>query len=112
MRPRSFLFAAVVAAALAAFAGCNSLADCPAAAEVVPGGACSGNDLQCAYTLSTQTAACTGMTTTVATSCTCTDGAWVCPTGFCDASTEGGSSDSGVSDGAAQSDGGTDATSG
>jgi hypothetical protein len=102
--------AAAAATALAATAACNSLGDCPAAAEVVPGGTCSGDQLQCAYTLSTQTAACDGVMTTVATSCTCSGGSWVCPTGFCDATTtDAGASEGGATDGVAPSDGASDA---
>jgi hypothetical protein len=70
--------AAVLAVALGA---CTDVGDCPAAAVVVPGGSCSGDSLQCPYTLQSLSPACDGTTVEggIATSCVCTSGAWVCP---------------------------------
>ena len=82
----------VVGAAVASLAtfgattGCNTgTDDCPDKAMVVAGGSCSDNHLQCAYDLMTPAAECDGTNTVIETSCTCTDGTWVCPDPFaCD----------------------------
>ena len=67
------VIAALVAAAVAALGGaCNNVGACPAGTQVVPGGSCSGDNLQCPYTLGPVDAA-------VATSCVCADGRWSCP---------------------------------
>jgi hypothetical protein len=59
---------------------CNSgTGSCPDKAAVVPDGPCSDDKLQCAYDLMTPAVACDGTTTTIETSCTCTNDHWVCP---------------------------------
>ena len=72
----------VACAAIAALLGaCNDVGDCPAPAGIVPGGSCSGDSLQCAYTLESLSPACDGTTVAggIATSCVCTQGSWSCP---------------------------------
>jgi hypothetical protein len=65
---------------MAATSGCNNgTGDCPPKGSIQPGAACSDDTLQCAYDLSTPSPACDGTTTTIASSCTCTKGTWVCP---------------------------------
>lgn len=61
---------------------CNDQGDCPAKESIVAGGACSGEELQCAYDLATPSAACDGTKTTLSTSCICTSGVWACPSAF------------------------------
>jgi len=61
---------------------CNDVGECPAAASAVtPGGSCSGDSLECPYTLQSLSPACDGTTVDggIATSCVCTKGSWVCP---------------------------------
>ena len=67
---------AVIAVAIAA---CNNVGTCPS--TITPGGSCSGDNLTCAYTIKSGSAACSSIAVdgSVATSCTCTSGAWVCP---------------------------------
>jgi hypothetical protein len=72
------LFAAVLVAATALVA-CNDVGDCPGKSAIVPGGSCSGDNLECAYDLETPSPACDGTNTMLATSCICTKGVWVCP---------------------------------
>jgi hypothetical protein len=67
---RGIWLASVAVVALAVGA-CNDVGDCPAAA-VAPGGSCSGDSLQCPYTIQAAGVTCN-------TSCVCTNGAWVCP---------------------------------
>lgn len=63
-----------------AVGACNSgTGDCPRKAAVVAGASCSDEHLQCAYDLTTPAAECDGTSTVIATSCTCTDGTWSCP---------------------------------
>ena len=93
---------AVVLAALGVVAGaCNSVGDCPSASSITPGGSCSGDNLQCPYT--TPATVCNGTTVDdggAATSCTCVEGTWSCPSAAsCE---DGGGDDSG-------SDAGTEA---
>jgi hypothetical protein len=88
-------------------AGCNDVGDCPAATAIVPGGSCSGDNLECPFTLQTSSPACDGTTVQggVPTSCVCTGGTWNCPEPV---SCEGGAAgDDGPSGGDA-----SDATSG
>jgi len=71
-----------VGAAMAVVIGaCNNVGSCPAASAVTPGGACSGNSLECPYTLESPSPACDGTDVEggIATSCVCTDGTWACP---------------------------------
>jgi hypothetical protein len=65
--------AIVISAAISA-GGCNNPGTCPAASQVVQGGSCSGDNLQCPYTLQSGTDA-----GGLATSCVCQDGTWACP---------------------------------
>jgi hypothetical protein len=106
---------AVLAVAIAVLEGaCNDVGDCPAASTIAPGGACSGNDLQCPYTLQTPSPACDGTEVDggLETSCICTKGTWACPSpvscgggGTDDGGPEAGV-DSTVGDGGAGDDGG------
>jgi hypothetical protein len=75
-----WVLAGALVAALAAGA-CNDVGTCPAADSITPGGACSGESLECAYTLQTPSPACDATTIEggIATSCVCTNGSWVCP---------------------------------
>jgi hypothetical protein len=73
-----WFFASIVAFALFSSA-CNDVGSCPGKETITPGGACSGDSLECAYDLATPSPACDGTSTTIATSCVCTSGAWVCP---------------------------------
>ncbi len=118
MNRRRWSTVAALVSALTVIVACNTIGDCPAASEIVPGGACSGNTLQCAYTLDTQTVACDGTLATIATSCTCVGSVWVCPTGFCDggpsdaAATDGAASDGAATDGSSTGDGPSDVVQG
>jgi hypothetical protein len=78
------VLAASLSAALAAVLGlgaCNDVGDCPAASSITPGGSCSGDNLECPYTLDTPSPACDGTTVEggLATSCVCTKATWACP---------------------------------
>jgi hypothetical protein len=91
-------WAALLAAPLAA---CNDVGDCPASSQIKPGGSCSGDQLQCPYTLqNAPSPACDGTTVEggLQTSCTCVNGTWSCPSVSCDAT---------AGDDASQSDGTT-----
>jgi hypothetical protein len=99
-------WAALLAAPLAA---CNDVGDCPASSQIKPGGSCSGDHLECPYTLTnTPSPACDGTTMVeggLQTSCACVNGSWSCPSVSCDAST---GEDAG-GDGKASSEAATDA---
>src|ERR1039458_3846031 len=84
---------------------CNNVGDCPSASSIKPGGSCSGNYLECSYTLQTPSQACDGTSVEggLATSCICTEGTWVCPDPV---SCEAGGTDDGGGDG--EVDGTTD----
>lgn len=89
MKRLAFLLtcAALLAAPLAA---CNDVGSCPAASQIKPGGSCSGDNLQCPYTLDTPSPACDGTAVEggLLTSCTCANGTWSCPSPVsCDATT-------------------------
>jgi hypothetical protein len=60
---------------------CNDVGTCPSPDSITPGAPCSGESLECAYTLQTPSPACDGTVVEggIATSCVCTAGAWVCP---------------------------------
>jgi hypothetical protein len=97
---------AVIAVAIAA---CNNVGSCPS--RITPGGSCSGDNLTCLYTITSQSSSATCQPFNdggpVATSCTCTSGTWVCPScgddgGGADATVEGG--------GDGEAEGGGDAT--
>jgi hypothetical protein len=65
----------ILAGAVALLAACNSgLGDCPARSSIKPGAACSDDMLQCPYEI--PVSGCDGG---VASSCTCTNGTWTCP---------------------------------
>jgi hypothetical protein len=70
-------------------AACNSVGDCPSS-PITPGGSCSTENLQCAYTLPASDDAGTP------TSCICTMGAWACPSAS--SGDDGGGDDSTGSD--------------
>jgi hypothetical protein len=78
MKKMPFALAGVV---IAIFAGCTNVGDCPAATSIVPGGSCSGESLECPYTLQSLSPACDGTAVDggIATSCVCTEGSWNCP---------------------------------
>ena len=85
----------VAGASLTAFTSvtaCNTgSGKCPDKAAVVPGASCSDNKLQCAFDLVTPAVACDGTSSTVETSCTCTDLTWACPSAVeCDAGADPG----------------------
>jgi hypothetical protein len=67
---------AVFALALAA---CNNVGSCPS--TITPGASCSGDNLECPYTIQSTSGACSSIAVdgAVATSCTCTGGVWQCP---------------------------------
>ncbi len=72
----------VAAAIVSATAGaCNDVGTCPSSDSITPGASCTGEFLECAYTLPTASPACDGTTVEggVATSCVCTKGSWACP---------------------------------
>ena len=69
----------VLLSSIAAFGACNPQDDCPAKEAIVPDGPCSSDTLQCAYDLVTPSPTCDGTSVTLASSCTCTSGAWKCP---------------------------------
>jgi len=101
-----WMFASAFAAIVAA-AACTEVGSCPPAESITPGAACSGDQLECPYTLQTASPACDGTTVDggIATSCVCTSGTWACPTPVsCPAA--GGTSDGGVQE-APGDDGGT-----
>ncbi len=83
----------LVTAAVAGVGACNEVGDCPAdAATIHDGDPCSGEGLQCAQDVTFT--ACDGTQQTIASSCTCTEGAWSCPSEpDCDAG--GGGDDAG-----------------
>lgn len=97
---------AAVLATLGVIAGaCNSVGDCPGASSITPGGSCSGDNLQCPYT--TPATVCNGTTVDdggAATSCTCVEGKWSCPSAASCEGGGGGGDDSG-SDAAAEASG-------
>jgi hypothetical protein len=89
---------ALLLAVAGTIAACNaSQGDCPGKGTIGPGASCSADQLQCAYDLATPAAACDGTTTVIPSSCTCTEGSWVCPSAFdCDAgSVDGGATEDG-----------------
>jgi hypothetical protein len=84
-------FGAFLALAMGA---CNSVGTCPAAGSIVNGGSCSGDMLECPYTLPSLSPACDGTMVEggIQTSCVCTSGTWVCPSAV---ECEAGSGDDG-----------------
>jgi hypothetical protein len=80
-------WAALLAAPMAA---CNDVGDCPASSQIKPGGSCSGDQLECPYTVKdSPSPACDGTMVEggLQTSCTCVSGTWSCPEVSCDATT-------------------------
>jgi hypothetical protein len=61
--------------------GCNNVGSCPAPSAIQAGGSCSGDNLECPYTLETLSPVCDGTTIEggLATSCVCQGGSWSCP---------------------------------
>lgn len=57
--------------------GCDNPPDCPAKADIHPGGSCGSSDLQCNYAV--RRTDCDGVKSTVESSCLCQDGKWACP---------------------------------
>jgi hypothetical protein len=105
----AFAFAAIGAVALVAVASgaCNDQGDCPAKESIAPGAACSDDQLQCAYDLATPSAACDGTSTTIASSCICTKGAWSCPSAYsCEAGPADGGDEGGTDEGGSGEGGG------
>lgn len=47
--------------------------------RIRPGVSCTDEGLECPHDLATQSPACDGTTTTIATSCTCENDKWSCP---------------------------------
>ena len=74
-----FCFFAAFASLVGLLGACNNVGDCPA--TVTSGGSCSGDSLECPYTLASLSPACDGTFVDggLQTSCVCTKGAWVCP---------------------------------
>jgi hypothetical protein len=99
---------AAIAASAVGVAACNDVGNCPAPSAIVPGGSCSGDNLECPFTLETPSPACDGTTVEggLPTSCTCQGGHWSCPSPVsCDAEAPDGSTfDDGSSDGDATPD--------
>ena len=95
----------VLWAVITAFGACNQEGDCPAKGTVMPGGSCTSDALQCAYDLQTPSPACDGTSTTIASSCTCTSGAWACPSPL--SCGDGGSTEPGPDSGTAGGDSST-----
>ena len=103
-----WIFAGAFAATLAATA-CNDVGTCPSADSIQPGGSCSGESLECAYTLQTASPACDGtmLEGGLGTSCVCTKGAWACPSAVaCPAAEAGGDDGGGTQDAVVGDDGG------
>lgn len=106
MKRAIFAVWAVLAVALGA---CNDVGTCPAASAVTPGGSCSGDSLECPYTLQSLSPACDGTTVEggIATSCVCTQGSWACPAAVtCPSS--GAGDDAAGGDGSGEGDAGSD----
>jgi hypothetical protein len=104
-----WIFGVGLAATFAA-GGCNNVGSCPSAEAITPGGSCSGESLECAYTLQTASPACDGLIVEggLATSCVCTKSTWTCPAPVScpDAGADdGGSQDAAGDGGATSSDG-------
>jgi hypothetical protein len=99
---------------VSAMGACNGQGDCPAKGTIVPGASCSGDQLQCAYDVATSSPACDGATTAIASSCTCSNGAWACPPAFdCDSGSAGTGDGSSPGDDGSEpvgGEGGADAT--
>lgn len=60
-------------------AACNNVGSCPS--TITPGSSCSGDNLECPYTIESSAGACSSIAVdgAVATSCTCSGGVWSCP---------------------------------
>ena len=73
--------AALVATIASLEGACNDVGDCPVMSSITPGGACSGDSLECPYTLQTPSPSCDGTDVDggLATSCICSGGSWACP---------------------------------
>ena len=94
----SWSASACIAALAVVLGACNNVGDCPAASAITPGGSCSGDSLECPYTLASLSPACDGTSVEggLATSCVCTNGSWACPDGVsCPAAATGDDSGGG-----------------
>ena len=87
------------------------MGSCPS--SITPGGSCSGDNLECPYTIQSTSGVCGSLAAdgAVATSCQCTGGVWVCPVCGDDGGAEGGG-DATMEDGGGETsvDGGGDVT--
>ena len=103
--------AAAIVVTIAALEGaCNNVGTCPTA-DITAGDKCSGDNLQCPYTLQTPSPACDGTMVEggIAPRCICTDGTWVCPDPISCDTGDGGGDETATGDGAATDDGAADA---
>lgn len=88
----SCLGLAAIGVASGGAGGCEAPPDCPARADIHPGGSCSSSELQCNY--DAPRTACDGTTSSVASSCLCQGGHWSCPDAWtCEAGTADGGED-------------------
>ena len=57
----------------------DNVGSCPS--TITPGASCSGDNLECPYTIESSAGACSSIAVdgAVATSCTCSGGVWSCP---------------------------------
>jgi len=76
MKLRSLITSFLALAGLA-LVHCSSLADQCSKAAPTPGVTCDNEGLQCPYSIDQPN--CDGTSTTIATSCFCTEAAWSCP---------------------------------
>lgn len=67
------------AAVALVIAACNNVGSCPS--SITPGASCSGDNLECPYTIEPAAGACSSIAAdgALATSCTCSGGVWSCP---------------------------------
>jgi hypothetical protein len=100
-------FLPLCAAIVAVVAACNNVGSCPS--SITPGASCSGDNLECPYTIQSSSATCSSIAVNgaVATSCTCLSGIWQCPS-----CADDGGGDDGAGEGGddATSEGGGDGT--
>ena len=71
------MLAFLVAAGFVLVLGCTDLSSECAKATPTPDGDCTSDNLQCPFELDQPN--CDGTSTAIETSCTCTSGAWACP---------------------------------
>ena len=92
-------------------AACSESGTCPAKSAIKPDAACTDDQLQCPYDLSTPSVACDGTQTVIPSSCTCSGGTWACPAPV-DCSGGAGGDAGGTVEGGATGDGGAEAATG